>query len=136
MSNSDMVNDIENLHTKFGVNKRVKDFDKETLRTFFEFRLKFLKEEMQEIEDAWNEGDFDGVVDGLTDLNVVSLGTMNAFDVNPNLAWDRVHTANMQKEPGIKPSRPNPLGLPDMIKPEGWTAPSHADNIGLFAKLK
>ena len=41
----------------------------------------------------------------------------------------------MEKEVGIKASRPNPLGLPDLIKPEGWTAPSHADNTGTLKKV-
>jgi hypothetical protein len=36
----------------------------------------------------------------------------------------------MAKEVGVKAERPNPLGLPDLIKPEGWTAPSHDGNHG------
>ena len=45
-------------------------------------------------------------------------------------AWKRVHDANMQKTIGVKKSRPNPLGLPDLIKPNGWEAPQHIDNVG------
>jgi hypothetical protein len=41
--------------------------------------------------------------------------------------------ANMAKEVGRKESRPNPLGLPDLIKPEGWTAPSHEGNHGIIS---
>ncbi len=41
----------------------------------------------------------------------------------------------MAKERGIKPERPNPLGLPDLIKPAGWVAPSHADNHGLLTEV-
>jgi hypothetical protein len=41
----------------------------------------------------------------------------------------------MAKEVGIKEGRPNPLGLPDLIKPAGWVAPDHADNTGLLEKL-
>jgi hypothetical protein len=33
----------------------------------------------------------------------------------------------------VKESRPNPLGLPDLIKPAGWTAPSHEGNHGIIA---
>ena len=36
----------------------------------------------------------------------------------------------MMKEVGVKPSRPNPLGLPDLIKPEDWEAPNHEGNYG------
>jgi predicted HAD superfamily Cof-like phosphohydrolase len=76
------------------------------------------------------------IVDAMIDLCVVAIGTLDAFQINAGLAWDVVHEANMNKEVGIKPSRPNPLGLPDLIKPEGWTPPSHAHNHGLLSKLK
>jgi predicted HAD superfamily Cof-like phosphohydrolase len=75
------------------------------------------------------------IVDALIDLCVVAIGTLDAYGVNSYKAWDEVHAANMNKEVGIKESRPNPLGLPDLIKPEGWTAPSHAGNHGLIAKI-
>ena len=39
----------------------------------------------------------------------------------------------MAKEPGVKPGRPNPFGLPDLIKPEGWQGPNHEDNHGNLA---
>ena len=52
--------------------------------------------------------------------------------VNAHKAWDAVLNANMAKEVGVKESRPNPLGLPDLIKPEGWKAPSHEDNHGVI----
>jgi predicted HAD superfamily Cof-like phosphohydrolase len=70
----------------------------------------------------------------LIDLCVVAIGTLDAFNVDAHTAWDRVLEANMNKEVGIKESRPNPLGLPDLIKPAGWTAPTHADNVGLLNK--
>jgi hypothetical protein len=41
----------------------------------------------------------------------------------------------MAKKTGVKESRPNPLGLPDLIKPEGWVGPEHKDNVGLVSKL-
>ena len=36
----------------------------------------------------------------------------------------------MAKQVGVKPGRPNPLGLPDLMKPEDWKAPSHEGNHG------
>ena len=71
------------------------------------------------------------VVDGLIDLCVVAIGTLDAMGVNVHKAWDEVLTANMAKEVGVKESRPNPLGLPDLIKPEGWIAPVHFPNHGI-----
>lgn len=125
-------NDIHEMHTKFGVREVVSQMPPEKLAKFLEFRLNFLQEELDEAKTAESAED---VVDAMIDLCVVAIGTLDAFGVNSQEAWTRVHEKNMQKEPGIKKERPNPLGLPDLIKPEGWTAPTHADNVGLLSKL-
>lgn len=126
------VKDMQDMHAKFGVNPVVREFDVEKLKKFLEFRANFLQEELDELKSAKNADD---VVDALIDLCVVAIGTLDAYDVNAYEAWNRVYEKNMEKEVGIKASRPNPLGLPDLIKPEGWTAPTHADNVGLIAKV-
>jgi hypothetical protein len=41
----------------------------------------------------------------------------------------------MNKKVGIKETRPNPLGLPDLIKPKDWKAPSHKGNHGKLSGL-
>lgn len=129
--------DIAEMQRKFNVKSTVSEFDKEKLSKFLEFRVNFLQEELDEMKDAKNADD---VVDALIDLCVVAIGTLDAFNVNSYEAWNRVLEKNMQKEIGVKDSRPNPLGLPDLIKPEGWEAPSHFDNVGLleivFAKVE
>jgi predicted HAD superfamily Cof-like phosphohydrolase len=107
--------------------------DADTLKSFLEFRIRFLQEELDEMK---NTDKMEDVTDALIDLCVVAIGTLDALDIDADLAWYRVHRANMAKQVGIKASRPNPLGLPDLIKPEGWVAPSHADNIGLLRKLE
>lgn len=129
------VNDISLMHAHYGVNEKVKAFDKEKLKQFLEFRMAFLDEELMETEKAVSENDAEEIVDGLIDLCVVAIGTLDALGVNSYDAWNRVLAANMAKQVGVKPSRPNPLGLPDLIKPEGWEAPSHAGNHGLLTRL-
>ena len=129
---SKWVRDIADMHTKFGVNEKVREFDKEKLQKFLEFRIAFLQEELDEMKSAKNADD---VVDALIDLCVVAIGTLDSFEVNSDEAWNRVHHCNMMKEVGIKESRPNPLGLPDLIKPQGWYPPTHVDNVGLLDKL-
>ena len=153
----DWVQDINDMHKRFGVHKwvdaKVAEGDYDTLRTFLKFRVNFLKEELLEtakaagFKPAMNEDgqltfvpsgdhvDPEEVVDGLIDLCVVAIGTLDAFGIDAHRAWDGVHNANMTKEPGVKPSRPNPLGLPDLIKPEGWTAPSHEGNHSILGIL-
>ena len=131
----DWPQDIHDMHTKFGVRDAVQKFDSVMLRTFLRFRLDFLHEELGETEKAAQTGiplDSEEVVDGLIDLCVVAIGTLDALGVDPHKAWDEVHKANMSKEVGIKESRPNPLGLPDLVKPEGWVGPDHNDNHGLM----
>ena len=126
--------DIWDMHYKFGVHKWVMENigDKEKLSKFLEFRMKFLDEELTETKNAVANKDPQEIVDGLIDLCVVAIGTLDAFGVDPQVAWNQVHNANMAKNPGVKETRPNPLGLPDLIKPEGWTGPDHDDNTGHF----
>lgn len=121
--------DIAEMHTKYGVQEWVKN-NPDKLEQLLHFRVAFLKEEYDETFKAAGLKDADEIVDGLIDLCVVAIGTLDAFGVDAHTAWDRVHKANMTKEVGVKESRPNPLGLPDLIKPEGWEAPTHVDNLG------
>jgi predicted HAD superfamily Cof-like phosphohydrolase len=92
------------------------------------------KEELDETLDAIEAKDPEEVVDGLIDMCVFAIGTLDVFGVDANAAWDRVRDANMVKSPGVKEGRPNPFGLPDLIKPEGWEAPSHEGNHGDLTK--
>jgi len=127
------VCDIADMHKKYGTNEAVRKLDSEKLRKFLEFRVAFLEEELTELKD--NMDNPEEIVDALIDLCVVAIGTLDAFEIDSYKAWNEVHEANMNKEVGVKESRPNPLGLPDLIKPEGWTAPSHAGNHGLLTKI-
>ena len=128
----DWVKDIQDMQTKYKTREWVWDNrdGKENLKKFLEFRADFLQEELDETRKAIAEGDPEEIVDGLIDLCVVAIGTLDAYNVNAHKAWDEVLKANMAKEVGVKPSRPNPLGVPDLIKPEGWEAPSHDGNHG------
>ena len=134
--NYNMVEDIIDLHRKFGVNgwvaKQVEEGNHENLRKFLRFRLNFLQEELDETNNAFTKADSEEVVDGLIDLIVIALGTLDAFDVDIFKAWEEVCAANISKEIGIKATRPNPLGLPDLVKPSGWVGPDHTDNTGVL----
>ena len=131
----DWVRDISDMHRYYGVNEKVQDFDVEKLKQFLQFRMSFLDEELTETKNAVNANDAEEIVDGLIDLCVVAIGTLDSMGIDSHEAWNRVLSANLLKEVGIKPERPNPLGLPDLIKPAGWKAPSHTNNHGLLEKL-
>ena len=132
MNTKNWVQDIFNMHQKFGVHawvdEQVRFGNKDKLNEFLRFRLRFLQEELNEMGTAVDEKNPEEIVDALIDLCVVAIGTLDAFNIDAHKAWKEVHTANMAKQPGVKESRPNPLGLPDLIKPEGWEVPTHEDN--------
>tara|TARA_R100000234_G_scaffold67036_1_gene40916 strand:- start:88 stop:648 length:561 start_codon:yes stop_codon:yes gene_type:complete len=139
----DWVKNINDMHKKFGVhdwlNNKIKEEDYYTLKEFLEFRMRFLDEELNETKEAIKHKHADDIVDGLIDLCVIAIGTLDILGVDAHRAWRRVHRANMAKEVGQKESRPNDLGLPDMVKPDDWIGPDHKDNIGytkLFLKNK
>ena len=125
-----MIGDIKKLNRYYKIYRFIsKASDNEKLH-YLEFRAKFIQEELTELFEAINNEEPDEVVDAFIDIIVIALGSLDAFDVDIKKAWKRVHHANMQKKIGVKDSRPNPLGLPDLVKPKDWQAPQHFDNVG------
>jgi len=129
------VKDIYDMHTKYGVKEAIEKLTHEQLREFLEFRIRFLEEELNETKKAVDENDAEEVVDGLIDMCVVAIGTLDAFGINPYKAWNEVKIANMSKKVGVKESRPNKMGLPDLIKPADWKPPCHKGNHGKLDDL-
>ena len=127
--------DMKVMHQKFGVNKWMQaeqqsDVEFKRLNKFMQFRLDMMQEELDETKKAFEEKDAPEMVDGMIDLCVFAIGTLEVFGVDASKAWDEVYKANMSKEVGIKEGRPNPLGLPDLMKPDDWQGPVHEDNCG------
>lgn len=92
----------------------------------FDYRLKFLEEEVYEFQEAMLERDRVKALDALIDLVYVAMGTALFMGVSPSQwdeAFDVVHRANMTK---IRTSRPadskRGSGF-DVIKPEGFVPP-------------
>jgi hypothetical protein len=131
---SNWVEDIAKMHEHFGVDKWVQDKvdlgRTDLLEKLMDFRIKFLAEELQEAYLANDQKAAEDLVDAMIDLCVVAIGTLDIYGVDAQKAWDEVLKANMAKQPGVKPNRPNPLGLPDLMKPEGWVGPTHEGNTG------
>ena len=125
--------DMQAMHKKYGVDelmKKEKNSDWSRLNKFMDFRIKMMQEELDETKAAFKNKDQEEIVDGIIDMCVFAIGTLEVFGVDANKAWDQVLKANMSKKVGIKEGRPNPLGLPDLIKPEGWEGPTHKGNHG------
>ena len=127
--------DMQDMHKKYGVNKWMQaeqqsDVPIKKLKKYMEFRIGMMQEELNETKEAFELKDAPGMVDGIIDLCVFAIGTLEVFGVDANKAWDEVYRANMANEVGIKEGRPNPLGLPDLKKPDDWQGPVHEDNCG------
>ena len=133
---SDFANDMYMMHNKFGVREwfEANKDNKDLMDKYLKFRLSMCEEELMETMDAIEAKDHEEIVDGLIDMCVFAIGTLDVFGVDANMAWNKVYEANAAKDVGVKEGRPNPFGLPDLIKPEGWTAPSHEGNHGDLKK--
>lgn len=130
----DVSTDMHMMHQYYGVNDAVEDLSASDLASFIKFRYDFLQEEVNEGKAAIIERNSEEIVDSLIDIIVVAVGTLDLLQVDFQKAWFEVLQANMNKHVGIKESRPNPLGLPDLIKDSDWTAPDHSGNYGLIEK--
>jgi len=131
--------DIKAMQLKFGHKQWALDNkdNKELMKKLIAYRIcKMMDEEMNELRSAaFVDEDAEEIVDALIDLMVFSVSILDLMDVDGQEAWDRVYKANMAKEPGVKPGRPNKFGMPDLLKPEGWQAPSNADNTGFLKDI-
>ena len=130
-----LPSDICMMHNRFGVNDWIDDSTPDQRKELMKLRMRMLTEEYAETMNAYLEGDAEEVIDGLIDLCVIAIGTLDIAGVDVKAAWNEVYIANMAKERGVKPGRPNPLGLPDLIKPDGWVGPDHSNNHGILKEF-
>ena len=121
--------DIKIMHKQFGTQEWVSD-NPDKLNDLLKLRMRMLSEEFNETLSAYLQNDNEEFIDGLIDLCVIAIGTLDIAGVDSQRAWSQVLEANLSKSVGVKPSRPNPLGLPDLVKPVDWVAPDHSDNHG------
>ncbi|QGZ13927.1 hydrolase [Rhizobium phage RL38J1] len=131
---------VDTMHEKFGFYKSVDQFDKEKFLEFLKFRAGTqIQEEVNEFKDAIeafkyaaSRDDEDGmkeavreINDAIIDILVFTFGTSTFTMTKDEVekSYSTVMEANLQKEAGIKPGRPNPWKMPDLLKPEGWQSP-------------
>lgn len=126
---SDNFTDIGMFHEKFGLHNVTfhgagpQEVDWE----LFEFRYKFLKEELEEFWTAYLENNSVEIFDALLDLVVVAMGTAHLFGFPWQEGWDEVQRANMSKVRAKADGSDSKRGSAwDIVKPEGWTPPDHA----------
>ena len=109
------------MHTKFNFTCSLKPSvsDKKTLLA----RAEFIQEELDELKQNIENGDYLETIDALVDIAVVVKGTAVIMGIRWKYHWDEVHRANMMKQVGNNAKRPDLEQ--DLIKPEGWCGPDH-----------
>jgi hypothetical protein len=113
-----VFNDMQAFHRKYGFH------EEELSPKQLVGRLEFLREELDETQQAALDLNSKEVVDGLIDLIVVAAGTLDLL-IGPAYAsdaWRKVMTANHKKVIGFNEKRPHTEGK-DLVKPAGWKAP-------------
>lgn len=128
------------FHQKFGLDYYSQGNSQPTLldSSAYEFRLKFMEEELREYREAHEAGDLVKAADSLADLVYVALGTAHLHRVPFNEVFAEVQRANMTKErsTGDSDSRSTRKHFLDVVKPEGWKPPNIRSVIERAAKIK
>jgi len=138
----DPIQDLVDFHEKFGfsIPKKPTAFCGEILQ----FRANFLIEEVEEYRDAGvslsevlGDGIDDAFItdmleeqfDAMIDLVYVALGNVVLQGMHKQFkeGWRRVHEANMAKVRATSKEQSTRGSTFDVVKPEGWVAPSHTD---------
>ncbi len=97
-------------------------------------RLKHMREELDELEQAIDAADEYAVWDALVDLIYLAVGTVFLIQMPFSVCFDRVHRANMNKVRCVSPEQSKRGELPDCYKGDDWEEPSFEDleKVGIF----
>lgn len=93
----------------------------------FQYRLKFLREELEELEMAHVDGNLTEFADALADLVWVAYGTAHFAGIPLDAVWAHVRRANLAKvlkrETDAEHKRDGAY-KETIRKPDGWVGPS------------
>ena len=137
----DMYADVEDFHKKY--EQFYDGLPRMLPRGLSEFRISFLKEEYMEYamassrlkkaveakDDSEITYQLEEQLDALVDLTYVIFGTSILHGFDFKVAWMRVHAKNMEKIKAETAENSKRGWAGDVVKPEGWTPPRHADLV-------
>lgn len=126
----DGYDDVLDFHRKF--NAPIRERPQLLERDEYNFRVKFLQEELDEFRDAHERGDLAGAFDSLLDIVYVAFGTSAMMGLPWHAGWNEVQRANMEKMSAadlclLLGKSLEEIGArhpTDVRKPEGWTPPN------------
>jgi predicted HAD superfamily Cof-like phosphohydrolase len=119
--------DVGEFHGRFGLPVVVESEGKFGPRPvddeLYEFRRKFMQEELDEFAEGWDEQDHAKMFDALIDLVYVAMGTAHLFGYPWQEGWQKVQAANMSKVRAASPEQSKRQSTWDVVKPPGWQPP-------------
>ena len=113
--------DVCEFHKKFEI--PIEKYPAFPSKELLEFRMKFLREEVNEFDEAVKEGNIVKAFDALIDAVYVAIGTAVIMNLPFEKGWDIVHSANMTKIRAKNASQSKRGTAFDVIKPSNWIAP-------------
>ena len=122
LDRTDLINDIDRFHKKFGFEKTDKP-DIPDDSELVNFRTSFLLEELAEYSQAITKKDTAGALDALVDIVYIALGTAWLFNLPFEKAWKEVQRANMEKIRAKDTTGKRGTKF-DVIKPKNWKPPN------------
>lgn len=122
----DMLQDVVEFHQKYKLDAHRREPGARVSDQLITFRLKFLLEELTELNVALGKQDLPEALDALVDLVYVALGTAYLLDLPFKEAWYQVHAANMQKRRASSAEQSKRGTQLDVVKPVGWRSPDHS----------
>lgn len=120
-----MIGNVHEFHEKFGLPLGKDDQLTHNIDAIV-FRLKFLKEELDELEEALGDANRVKAFDALLDLAYVAYSTALFLGVGPaqwHAGMHAVHSCNMAKVRVAKAEDSKRGSAYDVKKPEGWVGP-------------
>jgi NTP pyrophosphatase (non-canonical NTP hydrolase) len=87
------------------------------------YRIRFLQEELDELENAYINKDLTEVADALIDIVYVAMGTAHMHNLPWEELWNEVQQSNLRKERTTSLKESSRMTMLDVVKPENWKAP-------------
>ena len=86
---------VKTFMTTYG--QEIKELASFPDENIIKLRLKLIKEELEELEQALNDKNLLEVADALTDILYVTYGAGHSFGINLDACFDEVQRSNMSK---------------------------------------
>ena len=123
---ADWQQDVLDFHEKFdcAIGDKPKFSDEKTMK----LRLALIREEIDELTEAYEDQDLSSFADAIADSIYVLLGTSISVGIDLKPIWNEVQKTNMAKVPGnsrkdgkvLKPKNWTPPDIDTLLKEQGW----------------